>query len=754
MRMLVKFLPICLLISLALSSSFEIMAKLFGTFLFIIFLFIFSPLLPLKNLPRFFIVTSGSMEPLVKSGSLALTRNINPSNINIGDIVAFTSPSNPKETILHRIYTIKSTSPHLFSTKGDHNLDADQWDLTESGLLGQYFFSLPYLGKIIAFIQSPLGFILCICFPAILLVFSELIKINNILTKKNTHPFLFFLISLFSLLSISSHHISASFSSRVTAPGLNFSISKLQPPESTILLGDNLTKNIRNFNINASAFDNNSIFNIKLYYSHNFSSWEQYPEIIYGPEGTFHFNSPAGDGLYSFISLATDNFGNVEVKEFDYFTNQIKVDTVPPTTNINYQSLPTPVYSGQNYFDWTPATSLCDYRQVTIDDNPVFTLGFDSISIGGTESFFHIVSLPASVSSTLSFSYRFLSHDIADFDHFTVSLTDITGLNVIENILDIGNLNSDDFNFDTGWLSLSRGLTHLAGQTFKILFSLTDTGEGDDYNSYVFFDDIVFSTLDTRIGETSIINFMASDLGSEIIDSPTEVPLNNGENEIEFSSSDSSENIEVNHNQSIVVLSPLVLNKIDKNTIYLFNNSWSESIDLSAYSYSIGDSHAISLIGSLSPHLSFVIDLPTQLSDISLIKLFKDSILIDFQSIDDLNTASWQRSIDGLGPWVKISPGPTINLDYRASVSKITLSVSGLGITPSDMSYIIDYSDIVGSQQIYGQILPSTIDENGFSLRDLYLGTCSSGGTCIPSSGIGTSFVVTFSTLSPRTFTF
>ncbi len=92
------------------------MAKVFGIFVVILLFLVFSPLLPFKNLPKFYIVTSGSMEPLVKSGSLALTKHINSSALKIGDIVAFTSPSNPRETILHRIFAIKSNSPLLFST--------------------------------------------------------------------------------------------------------------------------------------------------------------------------------------------------------------------------------------------------------------------------------------------------------------------------------------------------------------------------------------------------------------------------------------------------------------------------------------------------------------------------------------------------------------------------------------------------------------------------------------------------------------
>lgn len=715
---------------------------------------IFSPLLPFKNLPQFYIVTSGSMEPLVKSGSLALTKRVDPFSLKIGDIVAFTSPYNSKETILHRLNAIKSSSPLLFATKGDHNLTPDQWDLTENTIKGRYLFSLPYLGKIIAFIQSPFGFILCICLPAIFLIFSELLKIKKLFSKSINHSILLFLITSFLILSISSHYISASYSSTVKTSTLNFSISELEPPQSYVNLGENYTRNIKIFDINVQAFDDNSVLNIKLYYSHNFGNWELFPQMIYGSQGVFHFNSPHSDGLYSFMSIATDNYGNEEIKEFDFFTHQIKVDTLAPTTNLNYQSLPFSKYSGQNYYDWTSTSSLCDYRQTIVDNKEVFTLGSDSVSIGGTQSFFHLVSIPASASSTLSFSYRFLSHDIVDFDHFDVSLMDISGLNVLENILNLGNLSSDDFNYDSGWLSLSRGLTHLAGQTFNILFSLTDTGEGDDYNSWVYFNDISFSTLDTRVGETSFVDFLVSDLGSEIIETPSEIPLNTGENEINFSSSDSSENIELNNSQSILVLSSLVLNKIDKNTIYLFNNSWDESLDLSNYSYAIGESQSMALIGNIFPQQSLTINLSTELPASCQIKLFKDSFLIDLVEVSDLNFSFWQRSVNGLGPWIKTSLGPAVNLEYRSFVSKITLSVSGLGTSLSDMSYTIDYSDISGPQQIFGQILPATIDQSGVSTRDLYLGTCSSGGTCTPSSGIGNSFIVTFSTFAPQTFIF
>jgi len=726
--------------------------NILALFLFLLLFIVISPVLPFKNIPKTFIVVSGSMEPAIKSGTLVLTKAVNPKSLKVGDIIAFVSPNNPNDFIIHRISSIKSTNPLRVSTKGDNNNSVDQWDVVESGIKGQYQLSLPYLGKIAGFVRQPLGFILIICFPALIFIISELFKIKKIFIP------LFLFASLSSIFSIKS--ISALYTSAVFVTGLSFSISELSPPESLINLGDINTRNIRNFNINATASDNISVSSIKLYYSFNFNQWQLFPETIYSSEGDFHFSSPDGDGLYSFETIATDSFGNIETKDFNYFNHQIKVDTIPPTTNLNNQSFSNHIYNGQDYLTngnfeigitaWIVGSSIGDHHIINNDDtdnNNAFILGSDTKSINGTDSVYQIVSLPASASSTLSFSYRFLSHDIADYDHLNVNLTDLSGTNILENILNFGNLNSDDFDYDSGWLTLSRGLTHFAGQTFKLIFSLTDTGTGDDYYSWTYLDNVKISTLDIRVGETSVINFLATDLGSDIINSTPDTTLNPGENDLTFTSDDSSENIEINHHQSIVVPSPLVLNKITKNTISLFNNLFNEPINLINYFYSIDDGPLISI-----DNLNLILSTP--LPDSCQIKLFLNDNLIDSVNVTNLGSTTWQRISDGLGPWAKINAPPSFNLESRLSVSKITLTVSGLATTLSDMSYTIDFSDISGPQQIYGRILSNTIDSQGVSSRDFYLGTCSSGGTCLPVSGLGSSYVVTFSDLPSKTFIF
>lgn len=552
------------------------------------------------------------------------------------------------------------------------------------------------------------------------------------------------------------------------------SSSESNPPTSTINLDDVFTQNVHNFNIAVTASDDTSVKNIVLYYSYNLGTWHTFPETITGSSGDFHFTSPLGDGLYSFESIATDIFDNQESNEkFNTWTNQVLVDTIAPTTNLNNSSLVDHYYYGQNYLingdfedgmnGWIAGSSIGDHHIANVGptnispNNNAFILGSETKTINGDDSLFQTVTLPASASSTLSFSYRFLSHDTADYDKFTVNLIGTSGSTIFENILNIGNLETSVFDYDTGWQTISRGINYLAGQTFKLLFTLIDTGEGDEfgeYNSYVYLDDIKLSTLDLRVGDTETTSFLASDLGSFIIDSPLDTSLNTGENDLNFSSIDSSLNIENPNHQSIIAISPIVLNKIDKNKIILFNNSQTEIVDISNYFLTVDTGPAIPLTGTIPPHqLSEEIVLSTPLLDSCEVKLYKNTELVDSTTISNLGNSVWQRQSDGLGPFVKINTSPDIILESRLSVSKVTLTISGLSSTLPDMHYTINYTDSSGHQQIYGQILANTIDANGTSARDFYLGTCSTGGNCQPSLGLGSTFTVIFNGLE-KTFVF
>lgn len=144
-------------------------------FLIGIFFIILSPRLPTKNLFQTFVVPTGSMVPTVSVGSVAFvnSQNISPE---VGDTIAFASPSDKTITILHRVVEKKSDG---LVTKGDNNSVVDNWIVPVSNVKGTYMFGIPYLGYIVTFVKTPLGFMTMAVIPALLLMFASALQIKE-----------------------------------------------------------------------------------------------------------------------------------------------------------------------------------------------------------------------------------------------------------------------------------------------------------------------------------------------------------------------------------------------------------------------------------------------------------------------------------------------------------------------------------------------------------------------------------------------
>lgn len=124
---------------------------------------------------RAFIILSGSMEPAVKLGSIAV---VAPAKTYFpGDIVSFTPGSDKKDIVTHRLIAIdyfsKSETLNYF-TAGDANKTSDNQRITDRQILGKVVFAAPYLGFIANSIKTPYGFILFVIVPATIIVYEEL----------------------------------------------------------------------------------------------------------------------------------------------------------------------------------------------------------------------------------------------------------------------------------------------------------------------------------------------------------------------------------------------------------------------------------------------------------------------------------------------------------------------------------------------------------------------------------------------------
>ncbi|MDI6822441.1 MAG: signal peptidase I [Actinomycetota bacterium] len=145
---------------------------------------VFTRLKSFESLPsvkgyRPLVVLGGSMEPAIKVGSIAMVKTISPSDVEIGDIITYKTPTNPRTYTTHRVIKISKRHGNLyFKTKGDANEDPDRWTITSADVLGKVTLTIPYFGYFIHFARTRLGFILLVIVPGVLIIVGE---IRNIL---------------------------------------------------------------------------------------------------------------------------------------------------------------------------------------------------------------------------------------------------------------------------------------------------------------------------------------------------------------------------------------------------------------------------------------------------------------------------------------------------------------------------------------------------------------------------------------------
>lgn len=127
---------------------------------------------------KFYLVSSGSMEPSIKLGSIIFT--ISQSSYSPGDIITFIPGDNKKTVVTHRIKFKESlNSGESFKTAGDANEDLDKWDVPQSNVIGKVVLTIPYLGYLVNFAKYPQGFIALVIIPATIVIYEELKRLSN-----------------------------------------------------------------------------------------------------------------------------------------------------------------------------------------------------------------------------------------------------------------------------------------------------------------------------------------------------------------------------------------------------------------------------------------------------------------------------------------------------------------------------------------------------------------------------------------------
>ena len=119
-----------------------------------------------------FTVLSGSMEPTYHVGSLIYVKDVDPFELESGEVITFMLDENTVAT--HRIVEVvpdeEDDSVVRFRTKGDANENADGSLVHYKNVIGSPVFTIPQLGYVVSYIQNPPGTYVAISAGAILLL--------------------------------------------------------------------------------------------------------------------------------------------------------------------------------------------------------------------------------------------------------------------------------------------------------------------------------------------------------------------------------------------------------------------------------------------------------------------------------------------------------------------------------------------------------------------------------------------------------
>ncbi|HOV70476.1 MAG TPA: signal peptidase I [Clostridia bacterium] len=124
---------------------------------------------------RVYTVLGGSMEPAIHKGSIIFSKEIEPENLKVGDVIMFISPAYNNKMVTHRITRINDGLS--FTTRGDANDTDDLEPVPAADVKGKVCMSVPYVGYVVNFAQTRTGLLLLIIIPSALIILLETLNI-------------------------------------------------------------------------------------------------------------------------------------------------------------------------------------------------------------------------------------------------------------------------------------------------------------------------------------------------------------------------------------------------------------------------------------------------------------------------------------------------------------------------------------------------------------------------------------------------
>ena len=140
-----------------------------------------------------YVIISESMVPRINVNDAVVTMRVSEKQIKVNDIITFLSKDIETQgtPITHRVVGIVYEDPETktkvlgYRTKGDHNNTPDFALIAPNEVLGKVYIKIPFVGYIQGFLATPIGWIIVIVIPCLLIIGNDVLKIGKTLAKND-----------------------------------------------------------------------------------------------------------------------------------------------------------------------------------------------------------------------------------------------------------------------------------------------------------------------------------------------------------------------------------------------------------------------------------------------------------------------------------------------------------------------------------------------------------------------------------------
>jgi len=136
----------------------------------------------------FYVVSSGSMIPVLNVGDILIVKDGNTFNsLKVGDIIVFNRPQGGDRVIVHRIIEISDRfGEKVIVTKGDANdgiIPGTDFPIREKDYIGTVAYTVPKIGLVLKYLNPPVNYIIIAGIIGIL-IYTNIKKKNDEKDKK------------------------------------------------------------------------------------------------------------------------------------------------------------------------------------------------------------------------------------------------------------------------------------------------------------------------------------------------------------------------------------------------------------------------------------------------------------------------------------------------------------------------------------------------------------------------------------------